>query len=283
LSHLQLSQINIYPLKSCGAIILQQSEVGSLGLVGDRRFVIVDQQGLFISGRTHPKMTLITVQQNKQSLVINAPNMPSLTINIAEFSKHYKKVHLWDDIIEGQYCAKQYDQWLSQFLATPCQLIYFGDHSKRQVKARQEPLAFADGYPLLLISQASLDDLNSRLIQQQLSPVDMAQFRTNLVVNYGEAYQEDSWQHIRIGEVEFEIIKPCSRCVFTTVNPQTGDKDDAMQPLKTLRQYRQSPHKKSIMFGQNLVALNSGRLSVNDTIEVLTTKPAEIYLDKLAT
>jgi hypothetical protein len=282
LSNLTLSEINIYPVKSCGAITLSSSCVGSLGLKADRRFVITDQQGLFISGRTYPKLTLIKVQYTNQSLVISAPNMPNLILNNADFSPHYKKIKVWDDIIEGQYCGNKYDQWLSQFLATPCQLIYFGEHSHRLVKNRQEQLAFADGYPLLLISQASLDDLNNKLIQQQLSPVSMSQFRSNLVISHGKAFQEDSWHRIRIGDVIFEIVKPCSRCIFTTVNPKTGKKNTAMQPLKTLRQYRHSTDNKGIMFGQNLVALNSGNISINDNVEVLATKAAAIYANNFS-
>ena len=277
MSILQLSQINIHPIKSCSSISLSSATVDQLGLIGDRRFVLVDEQGLFITGRTYPQLTLIMIKQTAQGLTLNAPNMPNLLINFSKFSSNYKKIQVWNDLINAQHCAEAYDRWFSQFLSTPCQLMYFGEKSQRLVKDYNDEVAFADGYPLLLISQASLDDLNHKLKQQQLSPITMSQFRTNLVIANGEAYQEDSWRHIRIGEAEFEVVKPCSRCVFTTVDPKTGEKHSEMQPLKTLRQYRASRHKKGIMFGQNLITIKQGTIKLNDTIEVLSTQTAEIY------
>lgn len=274
---LQLSQINIHPIKSCSAISLSSARVDHFGLKGDRRFVIVDAKGMFITGRTHPQLTLVTVKQTPTGLQLTAPNMPELVINYTDFSNNYKKIQVWNDKINAQHCASAYDQWFSQFLATPCQLMYFGEQSHRQVENRHDNVAFADGYPLLLISQASLDDLNKRLKQQQLSPVTMSQFRTNLVVENASAYQEDSWLRIRIGEAEFEVVKPCSRCVFTTVDPKTGEKSSTMQPLKTLRQYRASVHKKGIMFGQNLITIKQGTIKLTDPIEVLSTQTPEIY------
>ncbi len=274
---LQLSQINIHPIKSCSSISLSSATVDQFGLLGDRRFVIVDAQGMFITGRTHPQLTLVTIKQTPMGLQVNAPNMPELTINFSSFSDHYKKVQVWNDQINAQHCAETYDQWFSQFLSTPCQLMYFGKQSQRLVEKRNDKVAFADGYPLLLISQASLDDLNDRLKQQQLLPVSMSQFRTNLVIDNAIAYQEDSWRHIRIGEAEFEVVKPCSRCVFTTVDPKTGEKHSEMQPLKTLRQYRASRHKKGIMFGQNLITIKQGTIKLTDPVEVLSTQAPEIY------
>lgn len=277
MSALQLSQINIYPIKSCSAISLTSASVDQFGLIGDRRFVIVDAKGMFITGRTYPQLTLINVKQTPMGLQVSAPNMPRLTINYSSFSNNYKKVQVWNDQINAQHCAKAYDQWFSQFLSTPCQLMYFGEQSQRLVENRDDSVAFADGYPLLLISQASLNDLNHRLQQQQLAPVNMSQFRTNLVIDNAIAYQEDSWRHIRIGEAEFEVVKPCSRCVFTTVDPSTGEKHSDMQPLKTLRQYRASRHKKGIMFGQNLITIKQGIIKLTDPVEVLSTQATETY------
>ncbi|PCI62161.1 MAG: oxidoreductase [Gammaproteobacteria bacterium] len=281
-----LSQINIYPIKSSAGISLPTSMVENAGLALDRRFVITDMTGNFITGRTHPKITLIHCKLTMQGLQLNAPNMAELTINYQDFSRHYENVQVWNDTISAQYCSVLIDVWFSEYLDMPCQLLYFGENSQRSVKHYEEntniKLSFADGYPLLLISHASLDDLNNRLALNTASKteVTMAQFRPNLVINNSLAFAEDSWQRIRIGEVEFEITKPCSRCIFTTVDPQTAQKNSQQEPLNTLKKYRFDTDKKEIMFGQNLVALNQGMIRMGDKIEVLATQTAKVYVDK---
>ena len=278
-----LAQINIYPIKSSQGISLPTSMVEPQGLAFDRRFVISDLAGQFITGRTHPKIALIQSKLTMQGLQLNAPNMSELTINYTDFSRHYEDVRVWNDTISAQYCSVVIDTWLSDYLDTPCQLLYFGDNSQRSVKRYENnnnvKLSFADGYPLLAISQASLANLNQKLAFE--NQVGMAQFRPNLVFKNTTAFAEDGWQKIRIGEVEFEVVKPCSRCIFTTVNPQTAQKHDQQEPLTTLKQYRYDHDKKEVMFGQNLVALNQGMIRVGDKVEVLTTQTARVYVNNL--
>jgi MOSC domain-containing protein len=280
-----LSQINIYPVKSTAGIALTNSTVDAYGLAFDRRFVLTDMAGMFITGRTQPKIALIQSQLTMQGLQLTAPNMPPLTMNYRDFSRCYQQVQVWKDSINSQYCSITIDMWFSDYLDLPCQLLYFGENSQRQVKNSNKEIAFADGYPLLLISQASLDDLNQRLTinNSQNSgaqkPITMQQFRPNLVVNNTLAFAEDSWQRIRIGEVEFEVVKPCSRCIFTTVDPDSGEKHPQQEPLTTLKKYRFDPTKKEIIFGQNLIALNQGKIQLNDKVEILTTQIASIYID----
>ena len=282
-SSANLAQLNIYPIKSSQGISLPTSSVEPQGLAFDRRFVISDLSGQFMTGRSHPQIALIQCKLTMQGLQLTAPNMEELTVNYSDFSRHYENVQVWNSTISAQYCSVLIDAWFSEYLDTPCQLLYFGEQSQRHVKRYEYnnnvKLAFADGYPLLAISQASLDDLNQKLSRE--NKVSMAQFRPNLVFKNTAAFAEDGWKTIRIGEVEFEIVKPCSRCIFTTVNSQTAQKHPQQQPLNTLKQYRFDEQKKEVMFGQNLIARNQGMIRVGDKIEVLATQPAHVYLNNL--
>ena len=281
-----LSQVNIYPIKSSAGINLTESRVEAQGLAFDRRFVLTDLANNFITGRTQPKIALICCQLTLHGLILSAPSMPNLIINYQDFSVHYKNIQLWQDTINAQHCSAVYDVWFSHYLNTPCHLLYFGEKSQRLVKHYQQndnvKLSFADGYPLMLISQASLDDLNHRLLQTTTNEqVLMSQFRPNLVINNTLPFAEDGWQRIRIGEVDFEIIKPCSRCIFTTIDPKTAEKHRQQQPLATLKKYRTDEDKKEIMFGQNLIALNQGQICVGDHLEIISHQTAKVYVDNM--
>lgn len=269
----QVKSLHIYPIKSAAGIELSKAWLDDFGLSFDRRFVLSAPNGQFITARTEPSLCLIQVLLTPQGLVVSAPKMKSLTINYQAFSNNYQTVAVWDHDINAQHCLAQYDLWFSQYLNKPCQLLYFGQHSNRQVKNSTKSIAFADGYPLLLISQASLDDFNQRSGEL----FSMARFRPNIVVDNCAAFAEDSWQRIRIGEVEFELAKACSRCTFTTLEPTTAEKNINGEPLKTLKTYRQVEGG-DIMFGQNLIALNQGQIHLDDNITVLTNKPALTFV-----
>jgi len=263
-----LSSINIYPIKSTAGIALSNSWVDDFGLSFDRRFVITNLEGRFMTARTEPRLCLIQASLTATGMILTAPDMPLLEIKYQNFSHDYKKITVWKDEINSQYCDKNYDQWFSQYLGKHCQLHFFGEQSNRQVKNSKNEVGFADGYPLMVISQASLDELNTRLVDHH---VTMAQFRPNLVINNTSAFAEDTWLHIRIGEVEFEVVKPCSRCIFTTVDPRSAIKHDKREPLATLKSYRQVP-RGEIMFGQNLIPLNKGQIKQGDELIVLKTQ-----------
>ncbi|MDO6711766.1 YcbX family protein [Aliiglaciecola sp. 2_MG-2023] len=271
---LTLSQINIYPIKSCAGISLSSSKVEQMGLESDRRFVLTQTNGTFITARTDSTLCLVQTEVTATGLRLNAPGMPELIIKYAEFSEKYQTVKVWEDDINGQYCDPIYDHWFSQFLGKPCKLVFFGEQSKRRVKNSDSEVSFADGYPFLVISQQSLNDLNSRLA----TPVTMSQFRPNLVIDNCAPFEEDNWKKIRIGEVEFEIMKSCSRCIFTTVDPITGEKNPQLEPLSTLQKYRKDK-KGDVLFGQNLIALNSGNLSLNDEVVVTERQTRTIHFD----
>lgn len=270
----KLTDIIIYPIKSTAGVSLSDAWVEEKGLAFDRRFVVADLQGQFITARTEPRLTLIQALLIDGGMKLVAPGMPILTLSQAKILPNVQPVNVWKDTISAQQCSTDVNQWISQYLAKDCQLMFFGSNAKRRVKNRLSQVSFADGYPLLLISQASLHALNERAS----SSISMAQFRPNIVVDDCDAFAEDTWKHIRIGEVEFEVVKPCSRCIFTTVDPTTGEKNNFQEPLKTLKTFRQGSDRE-LYFGQNVVPLNEGKISIHDHVEVLAWQTPEDYPD----
>lgn len=265
-----VSDLFIYPIKSTKGTRLPYANIDELGLAFDRRFVISDNAGQFITARTEPTLCLVSATLTEQDITLTAPNMPILVLSYKEFNDQYQQVSVWDDEIAGQLCSTKANLWFSEYLRRPCRLLYFGEESTREKGLNTDnarKVAFADGYPLLLISQASLDDLNQRLLSNNKNTVSMAHFRPNIVVENCLPFAEDGWQYIRIGEIDFKVSKPCERCIFTTVNPKDGTIDAQQQPLSTLKEFRQTSSGE-VLFGQNLIPLNSGRIAQGDNIIV---------------
>ncbi len=273
-----LSQLHVYPIKSTTGISLNRSHVSPRGLSFDRDFILRDPKGRFITARTHPKLVRVEASLTPGGLLLSAPGMPNLAVSYAAFSDQYLDVKVWGSEISAQHCQTDADHWFTAYLETECQLVYFGEQSQREVDGHEgQPVSFADGYPLLLISQGSLNDLNSKCP----APISFAHMRPNLVISSIAPFAEDSWSQIRIGEVEFDVVEACSRCVFTTVDPKTGVRNEFKEPLKTLKQYRRD-EKGEVFFGQNLIPRNQGVIRVGDSVEILGGKspvsllPAEI-------
>ena len=175
-------------------------------------------------------------------------------------------VEIWEDRCEALAADKLAERWISDYLGKRCNFVFMPEHSNRQVDSDyaigRNQVAFSDGFPLLLISKSSLFDLNSRVSEK----ITMKRFRPNLVVKNTDPYQEDNWEAIRIGDCELQIVKPCSRCVLTTVDPETG-KFSGKEPLKTLAKFRKFYGE--VVFGQNLIPLSSVKLEVGMKVEVL--------------
>lgn len=260
-----LSELNTYPVKSAAGISVARSLVQWRGLEFDRRWMITDPQGKFMTQRQYPRMALIGVQLKADGLLLSAPGMESIAVVISENPP--VKVKVWGDFCQAVPAAAIVNHWLSQFLEMPCQLVYLPETVIRPVDRNyaidpeRDRVSFADGFPYLLISEASLQDLNSRLE----TPLPMNRFRPNLVVSGCEPFAEDTWKKIRIGSVVFHLVKLCSRCAITTVDQATGIR--GQEPLATLGQYRR--HKGKILFGQNLLPENEGAIALGDSIEVL--------------
>ncbi|WP_413700703.1 MOSC domain-containing protein [Psychromonas sp. KJ10-10] len=265
-----LTDIYIYPIKSVKAISQPATLVEEKGLSFDRRYMLVDLDGKFITGRTHPQLTQIEVQFSQKKLHLSAPKMVPLVVDPENFSTQTLTSQIWSDEVNAVHCHEDYDAWFSTYLQTPCQLVFFAENTQRCVKNRATQVSFADGYPLLLINQTSVDLLNNKLE----TPVSALHFRPNIVIRGEAPFIEDGWDRIKIGEVEFEMSKPCSRCIFTNVDPKTGIAEKN-EPLGTLAKFRY--HQGDIDFGQNLIALNSGMIRCGDVIQVLSRKDPVVY------
>ncbi|MGV6808759.1 MAG: MOSC domain-containing protein [bacterium] len=250
---LTLSAITIYPVKSMAGIALQASILDKTGLRYDRRWMLVDTSGTFITQRTHPKMALIQPSISTTGQLSLRYGQEEHSVPFTHANSPRRTVTVWQDTVMAEQCSPFINEWLSSLLEIACELVYLPTDSIRACDPHyaqaDDQTSFADGFPLLLISQASLNDLNQRLVES----VSMTRFRPNLVVTGCAAYAEDQWQQdqqrLQIGQSVFRVIKPCPRCVVTTVDPQTGLKT-GKEPLATLSQYRRQG--KHIMFGQNL-------------------------------
>ncbi len=261
-----LSELNFYPIKSAAGIPLQTAQVERRGLKGDRRWLVTDPQGMFQTQRSLPKMALISVAVENEALHLEAPGMPPLKVEPPENNGSVMQVEVWGDECKAISASATAHAWMSQYLGIDCRLVYMPEDSIRLVNQKYatdptDHVSFADGFPFLLISQASLDDLNQRLE----SPLPMNRFRPNFVVIGCAPFAEDTWKRIRIGTMEFHLVKPCARCIVTTVDQQTANR--GQEPLRTLAQYRMQDGK--ILFGQNLVSVGEGQISVGDAVEVL--------------
>ncbi|MBD2090766.1 MOSC domain-containing protein [Microcoleus sp. FACHB-1515] len=261
---LTLTQLNIYPVKSAAGIALRSAQAQLRGLEFDRRWMITDLRGKFMTQRQFPRMALIQTQIEAGKLHLSAAGMESIAVVPTENSP--VKVEVWGDRCSAIPADDVVNGWLSKFLDRPCQLVYMPDDAVRPVDRNyavdeRDRVSFADGFPYLLISEASLADLNSRLA----TPLPMNRFRPNFVVSGCEPFAEDGWRKIRIGSIGFHLVKLCSRCVITTVDQATGDR--GQEPLATLGSYRL--RKGKILFGQNLVPDSEGTIALGDAIEVL--------------
>ena len=261
---LRLTGINIYPVKSARGIELSESEVDDFGLRHDRRWMVVDQTGSFMSQRSCPRMALVVPSLLGGALRITAPGMPPLDIPLNPSVSVTTTVVVWDDVCSATWLGEDAAQWFTEFLGISCSLVYMAGDVVRPVNPAFAPpgakVSFTDGYPFLLISEESLSDLNGRLSQ----PLPMNRFRPNLVVAGGEPYAEDAWTGIAIGGLPLRVVKPCPRCVVTTTDQMTGER--AKEPLRTLATYRKVNGE--VMFGQNVVHIGIGRLRVGDRVIV---------------
>ena len=260
-----LSGLHLYPVKSLAGLDLKRARLERHGLAHDRRWMVVDEAGVFLTQRQVPKMALVHTRLAAGGLRLGAPGMPDLELDPAAAGAARMAVEVWGDRCNAWPVGEAADAWLSDFLGRPCRLVEMPPDGLRRVDPEYgetgDRTAFSDGFPLLLISRASLEDLNRRLE----SPLPMRRFRPNLVVDGCAPYAEDRWRRIRIGDLGFRVVKPCSRCVITTIDPDTAEK--GVEPLRTLSRYRRQGNK--VMFGQNLIGDGAGELAVGMEVEVL--------------
>jgi uncharacterized protein YcbX len=266
----RLASIHIYPLKSGAPLTLQKSPVQTRGLANDRRWMIIDEGSKFVTGRQQSRLTLIRALADGAGLTLSAPGMPALHVAAPTHGARIETA-VWGAAMMPLLANEAAHHWISTFLGAPHRVVHMDAACVRPMRAKydgrygndDDEVSFADGFPLLLISQGSLDLLNSKLAR----PVPILRFRPNLVVAGTEPHAEDGWRRIRVGECEFDVCKPCTRCVFTTVDFERGERDPSGEPLRTLLTYRRAPD--GVTFGQNLIPRKLGLVRLDDPVEVL--------------
>lgn len=271
---MKLSAINIYPIKSLGGISLKSSIVENRGLQFDRRWMLVDENNKFLTQREFPKMATVGVEVLKDNLRVSSDS-GKLEIAFQPEANETANVKIWSSRCRARIYENKTNEWFSDVLKTNCKLALMPEETTRKVSYfyavhKDDAVSFADAYPFLLIGENSLADLNSRFD----APLPMNRFRPNFVVEDSEPFAEDDWKTIKIGETVFHFVKPCARCVITTIDQSEGVKI-GVEPLKTLASFRipKRSVKKKILFGQNLIARNVGAVvNVGDEIKILETQ-----------
>ncbi len=261
---IHISQLYIYPVKSLGGIAKASVQLCNTGFDYDRRWMLVDEKHNFLSQRTHPQMVLLHTQETAAGFMVSKYKDADLSVIIPyqQQAAQKIKVTVWDDVCDAVEVSPLHNEWFSDMLAVKCKLVYMPDDTQRLVDSRfaanNEITSFSDGYPLLMIGEASLQDLNSRMKENIL----MHRFRPNIVFSGGHSYIEDEMEKFEINGTVFSGVKPCSRCVITTINQQNAVKEK--EPLKTLSVYRAKNNK--IYFGQNVLHGQNSSINIGDKI-----------------
>ncbi|WP_210517838.1 MOSC domain-containing protein [Hymenobacter terricola] len=270
---LLLTGLYLYPVKSLGGYAVAEADVTARGLRHDRRWLLVDERNRFMTQRQQLDMALLAVAPAYNGFLISHRQRPELLPLFVPFEATPDRtlfVTVWDDIMWAWRGTPEADEWLTATLGRPVRLVYMSDMVRRDVEPELNPegqlVSFADGYPFLLIGDAALADLNTRLAQ----PVPMNRFRPNLVFGGGAPYDDDSWENFQIGDVPFRAVRGCGRCVLTTIDQATATKNPAGDPLRTLATYRKAEN--STLFGQNVTGPGRGHLRVGDALTVLSRK-----------
>ncbi len=260
---MKVTGIYIYPIKSLQGISLQVAEVLERGFRHDRRWMIVNEKHSHITQRTHPQLSQINISMGSDNITATYKGMADLDIPLV-ITGPMLEVSVWSDQVQAIEASQNVNDWFSQIAQESCKLVFMPEGATRAVNpgraVNEENVSFADGYPYLIIGQESLDDLNSRMDVD----LPMNRFRPNIVVEGGQAYEEDLLSDIKIGEVKFYVTHPCKRCVFTTIDQETGTK--GVEPMKTLATYRREGSE--VVFGVNTLALSHGKVSVGDVVVI---------------
>lgn len=270
---IQVFKLFYHPVKSLGSISAQTLQIAQMGPLLDRRFMLVDDNGVFITQRECPLMTLIHVSDDSgvlnfafKSPQSNISSTCSIPWPDFFYEGEVKNVTVWDDQVAAQAIDHAINAWLSDILFRSVQLVFINNQTHRQVDLeyadKGDSTGFADGFPLLLVSQASIDFL----AKESGVPLVAQNFRPNIVVQGCEAFEEDQWTKIRIGEIEFDLVKSCSRCVIPSIDLKTAEKNKTV--MTTMVKHRRQG--KKVYVGQNLIHRGLGDISVNQTVEIIT-------------
>ncbi len=267
---LSISKLLIYPIKSLGAIAVDRALVTDRGLENDRRWLLVDDENRFMTLRKFPSMALLQPFILEDRLVIHSKgkDIEDLLVPFERQTTSLESVTIWNATCQAYVYPSQVNAWFSDVLQIPCKLVYMPEESKRPVdtttgfKPAGKLTSFADAYPFMMVSQASMDDLNQRI----RSLVSVARFRPNIVIEGGTPYIEDRMKRFVINGIEFTGLEKCGRCNVPNIDPDTGTEDPAKDTMKTLASYRLEGGK--VYFGMNLVHTGAGIIGVGDLLEV---------------
>ena len=263
---MEISSINIYTLKSSGQQTLEQTEVIPDGLRYDRKWILVDRNKRAITAREHPKLMKVVATQVEDQLQVRFADEEKL---FARNKENEIAIGLFKETVGGVAVSEEADDWFSSLLGIPCQLLFQAPNLQREVLSRRggkpgDIVNYADEAPILLLGESALNHLNSLLA----TPISMRHFRPNLVFSGGEPHTEDHWKLIEIGNCRFEVIQACQRCIMTTINPDSLEKDSKQEPLRTLAGYRSSPGG-GVVFGVHLIPRKLGKIRLGDSIRVI--------------
>ncbi len=267
-----ISHLYVYPVKSLGGIELTSALLTDRGFEHDRRWMLIDKENRFMTQRVYPQMALLQtlISDNELQVFEKRNELEKISLGLHPMNGEVVNVQVWDDVCEALLISEDADHWFSQKLNQNCKLVFMPAATKRRVDvdyALQGDInGFSDAFPLLMIGQASLDDLNSKLEK----PIPMNRFRPNIVFTGGSAFEEDTMKHFKVNGTDFYAVKPCARCVITTTDQETGIA--AKEPLKTLSTYRAANNK--VYFGQNILYKKEGIIKVGDELKIVQTKAA---------
>ncbi|MBL3655050.1 MOSC domain-containing protein [Fulvivirga sediminis] len=263
-----MNEIIIYPIKSLPGVRLNEAKVESRGLQYDRRYMLVDENNRFITARKHSELLSFVVTMEMNGFKIkDRESGDCLTIPFQYENGKPVEVSIWDDTVDAIECEEEWGSWIGEKAGLACKLVYMPDSSQRRISGQwstgDETVSFADGYPILMIGSESLHDIN----EKAGAHLSVDRFRGNLIFSGGEAYDELRWKDFKIGYNNFKGLKPCVRCVLTTIDPITGER--GKEPLATLAKQKVDG---KVVFGQHAIPIDFGEIKVGDDIEVLSYK-----------
>lgn len=271
-----LSALNVYPVKGLKGIALKEARATERGLEHDRRWMVVGPAGEMLTQRERPRMATVWTELGSEALTLSAPDVASVDIPLVAPPGPTVHAEVWGTPVEAVAASAQADAWLTDYLGLTCRLLYMPESSRRYSNRRfadDKLVGFADGFAYLLASEASLGDLNARLVAKNHPALPMNRFRPNLVVSGSEPFAEDGWVELRIGEAVLKSAKPCGRCQVTTTDQATGEVRGP-EPLATLSTYRDSKEF-GVRFGMNLVAVKPGWVRVGDAVQLAEVSARE--------
>jgi len=270
---MNVSALFTYPIKSCGSLSHTSLAIFASGAQYDRRWMLTDTTYQFLSQREFPQLALIQPTITEHTLRLTAPTMPPLEIplRLTEQDDPTVPVTIWRDTVPAVDEGEEVAEWFSTAIGGAARLVYMPNSTYRAIDSRyaKRPsnVSFADGYPLLITTESSLEDLNRRIMERGKQPIPMSRFRPNIVIAGTEAWAEDHWMEIEIGSMRFDLVKPCARCTITTVDQATAQVLDVQEPLATLNLFRRN-EKGGVLFGQNTIPHGEGTLTVGEHVSV---------------